>query len=105
MLSRIDRIRRAIPARTDRPERVERPAASNLPVPVEPVEPARSFRHERRRGDAEFAAQLMGQDGQRRGLRAGPAIHDVARDAYNRVEWSGRYDRRTRVGRYTREDI
>lgn len=106
MLSRIDRIRQSIPARagTERPERAEPSAAANLPVPVEPVTPVRSF-HRERRGVSEFAAHLIGQDGQRRGLRAGPTIHDVARDAYNRVEWSGRHDRRARVGRYTREEI
>lgn len=105
MLSRIDRSRRAILARAERLERAERPAATNLPVPVEPVEPARSFRHERRRGVAEFAAQLIGQDAQRRGLRAGPTAIDTAHSAYRRVEWSGRYDRRARTGRVAREEI
>ena len=64
-----------------------------------------SFREERRRNDAEVAAQLMGQDGQRRGLRAGPQVVDTARAAYNRVEWSGSYDRRARKGRQARTDI
>lgn len=105
MLSRIDRTRRAILARAERLERAERPAASSLPVPVEPIEPARTFRHERRRGAAELAAQLIGQDGQRRGLRGGPAAIDDAHSAYRRIEWSGRYDRRARTGRVAREDV
>ncbi|WP_296595896.1 hypothetical protein [Phenylobacterium sp.] len=110
-MSRIDRIQRAVSARrasktqTDRAEEAGAAAASSLPVPVTPVEPPRSFRDERPRGYTEFAAQVIGQYGERRGLRAGPALLDHARDAYNRVEWSGSYDRRARTGRATREDI
>ncbi len=110
-MSRIDRIRRTVQARqaarpeTDRTDEARGTAAANLPVPVGPAVTVRSFREERRRNDAEVAAQLMGQDGQRRGLRAGPQIVDVARAAYNRVEWSGSYDRRARKGRQTRTDI
>ncbi|PZQ60331.1 MAG: hypothetical protein DI570_14165 [Phenylobacterium zucineum] len=75
----------------------------NLPVPVAPAGAyervqRRDFRH----GDCEFEAQLIGQAGERRGLRAGPALLDMARVAYNRVEWSGAYDRRARTGRRTR---
>ena len=110
-MSRIDRIRRTVQARqasrteTDRTEEAGGTAAANLPVPVGPAVTVRSFREERRRNDAELAAQLMGQDGQRRGLRAGPQMVDVARAAYNQVEWSGSYDRRARKGRQTRTDI
>lgn len=110
-MSRIDRIQRAVPAprasRTDTDRaREARPAgASNLPVPIDPVTPPRTFRDERPRGYAEFAAQIIGQGGERRGLRAGPSLMDAARDAYNRTEWSGRYDRRARKGGTTREDI
>jgi hypothetical protein len=110
-MSRIDRIQRAASAQraskteTDQPEGAEAAGSSNLPVPIGPVLPPRSFRDERPRGYAAFAAQLIGQDGQRRGLRAGPSLMDAARDAYNRTEWSGRADRRARAGRRTREDI
>lgn len=110
-MSRIDRIRRTVQARrasrpeSDRTEDPARASATNLPVPVGPAVTVRSFREERRRSDAEVAAQLMGQDGQRRGLRAGPNIVDVARAAYNRVEWSGSYDRRARKGRQARTEI
>lgn len=110
-MSRIDRIQRAVSARraskaqTDRAEEARAVGASNLPVPVEPIDPPRSFRDERPRGYAEFAAQIIGQGGERRGLRAGPSLMDQARDAYNRTEWSGRYDRRARKGRTASEDI
>jgi hypothetical protein len=111
-MSRIDRIQRAVSARQasktapDSAEGAEAGNSANLPVPVGPVTAApRTFREERRRGDSYVAAQVLGQDGQRRGLRAGPTMLDVARDAYNRTEWSGSYDRRARKGRTAREDI
>jgi hypothetical protein len=72
-------------------------------VPVGPaVTIARTPRADLRRGDSEFTAQLIGQDGQRRGLRAGTPLLEAARTAYNAVEWSGSYDRRARAGRRTR---
>ncbi|MBL8555796.1 MAG: hypothetical protein JNL41_16090 [Phenylobacterium sp.] len=110
-MSRIDRIRRAVQARSasrteaDTVEQGGGTSSANLPVAVGPVPAPRSFREDRRRVDSEFAAQVLGQDGQRRGLRAGPGIHDIAQAAYNRVEWSGSYDRRARKGRQARTDI
>jgi hypothetical protein len=110
-MSRIDRIQRADTARSaskalaNRSEGTEATVATNLPVPVSPVSAPRSFRDERPRGYAEFAAQVIGQGGERRGLRAGPSMLDIARAAYNRAEWSGAADRRARKGRTTREDI
>lgn len=92
-------------ART-RPQRVEEAEAiiaSNLPVPVGPaITISPPPRNDLRRGESEFSAQLMGQDGQRRGLRAGTPLLEAARTAYNRIEWSGSYDRRARAGRSTR---
>jgi hypothetical protein len=111
-MSRIDRIRqtvsarqaaRAAEARADRSD--EAASAANLPVPAGPVTPPRSFRDEPRRRDSELDTQLLGQDGQRRGLRGGPTILHTARIAYNRIEWSGSYDRRARKGRVARTDI
>jgi hypothetical protein len=110
-MSRIDRIRhtalvrRANKAEADRVEEARAGGGSNLPVPVEPVTGPRTFRDETRRGQSELAAQLMGQIGERRGLRAGAPLLDTARAAYNRTEWSGSYDRRARKGRQTRTDI
>lgn len=106
-MSRIDRIQRAASAYRASKTEADRPdgaGSSNLPVPVGPVTAApRTFRDERPRGFAEFAAQVIGQDGQRRGLRAGPSLLDTARETYNRTEWSGRADRRARSR--TREEI
>lgn len=109
MMSRIDRMRRAAlvrrahKAEADRVEDARAAAGGNLPVPVEPVMGPRTFRDEHRNGRSELAAQLLGQIGERRGLRAGASLLDSARDAYNRVEWSGSYDRRARKGARKRD--
>lgn len=96
------------PARTES-ERIDDAADAevvNLPAAVAPAGAyqrvqRRDFRH----GDCEFEAQLMGQTGERRGLRGGPALMDAARSAYNRVEWSGSYDRRAQAGRRTQTEV
>ena len=66
-------------------------AGSTLPVvqsvpPTAPTEPDP--------GPSAFAAQLLGQSGQKRGLRGGVPVLDAARSAYLGAEWSGRSDRR-----------
>lgn len=109
MMSRIDRMRHAALVR--RAHKAEASAdaqdagGASLPIPVASVAAPRTFRDDHRSGDSEFAAQLMGQAGERRGLRAGAPLLDKARDAYNRVEWSGSFDRRARKGRQTRAEI
>jgi hypothetical protein len=111
-MSRIDRIRhtlssrRAARADEKRIDDGDKAAASNLPVPVGPaVTVERPLRPESRRGHTELSAHLMGQEGQRRGLRAGPTLLDIARHAYSRIEWSGAWDRRARKGRRANTDI
>ena len=111
-MSRIDRIlqtvsmriaARAAEARGDKAR--EAGVSPNLPVPAGPVTSPKAFRDEPRHRDSELDAQLQGQDGQRRGLRGGPAILNSARAAYNRTEWSGSYDRRARKGRGARTEV
>jgi len=58
------------------------PAASNSPA-----DPA-----------AAFNAQMMGQTGQRRGLKGGPPVLDAARASYLGAEYSGEKDRRPPAG-------
>ncbi len=48
---------------------------------------------------AAFAAQQMGQSGQKRGLRGGPPVLDAARSAYLGAEYSGSNERRPQPGR------
>lgn len=111
-MSRIDRIRRAVHVRrsqrteTDGADEAEASSSSYLPVPVGPaVSIPRGPRADLRRGDSEFAAHLMGQEGQRRGLRAGPSLLETASATYNQVEWSGSYDRRLGAGRLARKIV
>jgi hypothetical protein len=108
MTSPIDPIRRAARLRRavrTEPEQVEEAAENEragVPVPVgAPQTPPP--RAESPQGAAAFDAQLLGQDGQKRGLRAGPSAIDSAKHSYNRVEWSGAKDRRARKGRITTE--
>ena len=53
-------------------------------------------------GAAAIDAQVIGE---RRGLRAGPTIHDEARRSYNHTKWSGAYDRRAPKGRVASSQI
>ena len=107
-MSRIDRIHRAFVARRAGRMRIDGPPAADsaqLPVPIEPpVATARPPRADRRQGDVEFSAQLIGQDGQRRGLRGGSPVLEQARTTYNRIEWSGTWDRRARKGRQAKTE-
>ena len=59
------------------------------PAPVSPP---------RRSGFATFAAHLMGQSGQKRGLRGGQEVLDSARSTYLGTEYSGEADRRPKAG-------
>jgi hypothetical protein len=54
---------------------------------------------------AAFAAQLMGQGGQKRGLRGGPETLDHARHAYLETEWSGDADRRHARGKIAKREV
>lgn len=56
-------------------------------------------------GAAVFAAQMMGQTGQRRGLKGGPPVLDAARSAYLGTEHSGAAERRPQPGRAKDTDI
>ena len=110
MMSRIDPIRRADllrrAAKPD-PEAAEEAAEAEvvrLPVPIQRVSRI-APRDDKSDSGAAFAAQLMGQDGQKRGLRAGPEVIDTAKDLYNRTEWSGSKDRRTPTGGRARKKI
>ncbi len=72
----------------------------NLPVPYGAAsEQARVQPGTRRtRTEAAYAAQLLGQDGQRRGLKGGPPVLEAARGAYLEAEYAGPDDRRLPAG-------
>jgi len=55
--------------------------------------------------DPAFAAQLIGQGGQRKGLRGGPPVMEAARSAYLGNEYSGDNDRRPPAGIAKKTDV
>lgn len=79
----------------------------NLPVVIDTA--AQPRRPEPRVTEAlrhgAYVAQLLGQDGQKRGLRGGPPLLDRARCAYLGAEWTGPDDRRAPAGLYARARI
>jgi len=56
-------------------------------------------------GAAVFSAQMLGQDGQKRGLRGGPEVLGAARTVYTRTEYSGAADRRAPKGGTAKTEI
>lgn len=74
----------------------------NLPVlyaGAASSEPRASLGGARRdRTEAVYAAQLLGQDGQRRGLKGGEPVLQAARGAYLEAEYAGPDDRRLPAG-------
>ena len=56
-------------------------------------------------GAAVFAAQMMGQTGQRRGLKGGPPVLGAARSAYLGAEHSGTAERRPQPGKAKDTDV
>jgi hypothetical protein len=110
MTSPIDPARRAAMLRraqkhdADAVDEAQEAQGSNLPTVIEPVVRP-SPRAPAGQGGATFAAQLLGQDGQKRGLRGGATVIDTARASYNRIEYSGSHDRRARKGKVTKTDI
>lgn len=59
----------------------------------------------RREGFAAFAAHLMGQVGQKKGLRGGQEVLSAARSTYLGTEYSGPADRRPKVGLIKKTNI
>ncbi|WP_420471153.1 hypothetical protein [Brevundimonas sp. FT23042] len=78
-----------------------------LDLPVEDVTPpARAAAAPPSDGSAAvFAAQMMGQTGQKRGLKGGQPVLTAARSAYLGAEYSGAVDRRPKPGRTEDTDI
>lgn len=78
---------------------VEFPAeTAEPPARPAPAPPAES-------GAAVFAAQMIGQTGQRRGLKGGPPVLDAARSAYLGTEHSGAGERRPQPGKAKDTDV
>ena len=77
------------------------------PVHHDPAGPAASKRPltEAQAAAAAFAAQMLGQGGQRNGIKGGPTVMDAARSTYLNAEYAGEKERRPPVGATRRKDI
>jgi hypothetical protein len=96
--------------RAGAPDRRSEGDSQNLPVVIGPAnelpaEPAPAKPSAKPDAAAAFAAQILGQDGQKRGLRGGPETLEKARASYLGAEWSGRADRRPKAGKITKTEI
>ena len=56
-------------------------------------------------GAAAFAAQILGQGGQRNGIRGGPPVMDAARATYLGAQYSGEQERRPPSGTTKRTKV
>lgn len=104
----IDPIRRPGPARRalPAPRKTDRHETEDETVFVlEDEEPAPPPQPSRRQGFAAFAAQILGQPGQKRGLRGGQEVLDNARSTYLGTEYSGEADRRPKTGLLKKTNI
>jgi hypothetical protein len=102
-IRRAQAARRALPA----PRDADRPEADGEEdvTFVRDEQPAPPPRDSRRGAFATFAAHLMGQTGQKRGLRGGQEVLDAARSTYLGTEYSGPADRRPKAGLIKKTEI
>ncbi len=103
----IDPIRRSGPARRalPAPRDSDRHESDEETVFVVEEETPPPPRPPRREGFAAFAAHVMGQSGQKRGLRGGQEVLDTARSTYLGTEYSGEADRRPKAGLLKKTNI
>ena len=103
----IDPIRRSGPARRalPAPRESDRHETDEETVFVVEEEAPPPPRPPRREGFAAFAAHVMGQSGQKRGLRGGQEVLDTARSTYLGTEYSGEADRRPKAGLLKKTNI
>jgi len=105
-ISRAESTRRLAERRRRERRADERRAEGEARPAAPPPPPARD--HEPKSPPASpgaVAAQLMGQEGHKRGLRGGKPVLDGARSAYLGAEYSGPNDRRPRKGRLTKTEV
>ena len=81
--------------------------AVGKPVHHDPAGPAarKPTLTEAQAAAAAFAAQMLGQGGQRNGIRGGPPVMDNARSTYLEAQYSGEHERRPPIGTTTRKDV
>jgi len=106
-MTSIDPLRRSQPVRRTRKSEADtaddahESEGSNMLVPVSPAQTVPP-KPGRIGGDTALHAQVIGE---RRGLRAGPTVHDEAKSSYVKTEYSGAWDRRRPKGRAAKKEI
>ena len=73
--------------------------------PAEPADRATTARDVNAAPASAYAAQMIGQGGQRNGIRGGPTLMDAARSTYLGAEYSGEMDRRPPLGKTGKTDV
>ena len=81
--------RMLVPAQESEPE----PSRADPPGTTDPA------------GSTGFAAQMMGQGGDKRGLKGGASVLSSARKSYLGAEYSGNSDRRPPSGKVSDKDV
>jgi hypothetical protein len=111
MSERIDPVQAVLPERRWRFRRREDRDGAPAPevaAEVEVVSPGEAAPgpdlRDQLAGFATFAAQVLGQPGQKRGLRGGPETLEKARTAYLEAEYSGPADRRLSIGKISKTE-
>ena len=99
------RDRRAAEAKAEQASRGLVPAGERVDHAASPAKPAVSPPNPVVAPPALFAAQVLGQKGQKRGLKGGPPVLDAARSTYLGAEYSGKRDRRPRVGKARQTEV
>ena len=99
------RDRRAAEAKAEQASRGQVPAGERVDHAASPAKPAVSPPNPVVAPPALFAAQVLGQKGQKRGLKGGPPVLDAARSTYLGAEYSGKHDRRPRVGKARQTEV
>ena len=80
--------------------------ATEAPIdPAEPADRATTARDINAAPASAFAAQMIGQGGQRKGIRGGPTLMDAARSTYLGAEYSGEMDRRPAPGKVGKTEV
>lgn len=97
--------RRNAPRRRGERRTAGQAVVANLPAVIAQPEPAPAPTSAAVPGPSAFAAQVLGQSGQKRGLRGGPPVLDAARSTYLETEWSGPNDRRPGRGAVAKTHI
>src|SRR5690349_9806811 len=103
MWVRRDADRDAAPSQDHAEEATEAPIEAAVPAVISHAPEQPDPRE--KSGFTAFVAQVLGQPGQKRGLRGGPETLEKARSAYLETEWSGPHDRRIPTGKITETEI